>query len=356
LRYWPDRYLEIRLRRGKLIMRTTLAALVLVLVGCSGQRSAPTGAVNPPAANDAATDAPANNPEADEAPQTVESPRQTADLLPGGPTEADYPHLHNLLQVTGRIYSGGEPKDDEAFAELAKLGVKTVVSVDGAKPNVDLAQQHGLQYVHIPVGYDGVSGDAGKSLASLVKNAEGPFYIHCHHGRHRGPAATAVACIADRGADGQAALAILEKAGTSKGYGGLWRDVEAYTPPPAGEQLPELVSVAEVGSMAAAMSQIDRASDNLKLCEAAQWQTPADHPDVAPPQEALLLKEGFHETARQLAENNDYGEQFLAWIKVAEQSAAKLEAALNGGDMQAAGAAMAEVQAQCKRCHNEYRD
>jgi protein tyrosine phosphatase (PTP) superfamily phosphohydrolase (DUF442 family) len=264
--------------------------------------------------------------------------------------------LHNLLQVTDRIYSGGEPRDDAAFAELAKLGVKTVVSVDGAKPKVDLARKHGLRYVHIPIGYDGVSGDAGRSLASLVRNGEAPFYVHCHHGRHRGPAAAAVACIADGAADGKAALAILEKAGTSPGYGGLWRDVEAYIPPSASEELPELVEVAEVGSLAAAMAQIDRASDNLKLCEAAGWQTPADHPDVAPPQEALLLKEGFHETARQLAENNDYDQQFLTWITEAETTAARLESALNGDDNQAAGAAFAEVQSQCKRCHTEYRD
>jgi hypothetical protein len=117
-----------------------------------------------------------------------------------------------------------------------------------------------------------------------------------------------------------------------------------------------LVEIAEVGSMAAAMAQIDRASDNLKWCEAAQWQTPADHPDVAPPQEALLLKEGFRETARQLAESNDHGEPFLAWIKEAEATAARLEEALNGSDRQAAAAVFDEIQSQCKRCHTEYRD
>lgn len=82
--------------------------------------------------------------------------------------------------------------------------------------------------------------------------------------------------------------------------------------------MPKLVEVAEVGSLAAAMARIDRARDNLKLCEAAEWQTPAGHPDVTPLQEALLLREGFHETARQMTESNDYGEQFLKWIKKAE--------------------------------------
>jgi protein tyrosine phosphatase (PTP) superfamily phosphohydrolase (DUF442 family) len=232
-------------------------------LGCAGGDTPETAAVADAASNVTPADSVANS----------ESSTAAA-LLPGGPTEADYPHLHSLLQVTGRIYSGGEPKDDAAFADLARLGVHTVVSVDGARPNIDAAQRHGLRYVHIPIGYDGISEEAGKSLARLVKDADAPFYIHCHHGVHRGPAAAAIACIADGSASGKEALVILEKAKTNKGYAGLWRDVEAYVPPPADEDLPALVSVAEVGSLAAAMAQIDRASDNLKLCQAVDWQAP----------------------------------------------------------------------------------
>lgn len=277
-------------------------------------------------------------------------------LLPGGPTEEDFPHLHNLLQVSERIYSGGEPKEDLAFAELARLGVKTIVSVDGARPKLELAEKYGLRYVHVPIGYDGISDQAGKALAGLIREAEGPYYIHCHHGTHRGPAAAAVACIADGAADGKSALGILRKAGTSEGYGGLWRDVEAYQRPDPGEPLPELVAVAEVGSMAAVMAQIDRASDNLKLCAPLDWRTPPDHPDISAPQEALLLKEGFRETVRRLQESNDYDQQFLDWMREAEQTAARLESALKNQEIQAAATAFQTVQDQCKRCHKQYRD
>ena len=51
-----------------------------------------------------------------------------------GPNSQDYPALHNLLAVSPRIYSGGEPDGDAAFEALRKLGVKTIVSVDGARP------------------------------------------------------------------------------------------------------------------------------------------------------------------------------------------------------------------------------
>jgi protein tyrosine phosphatase (PTP) superfamily phosphohydrolase (DUF442 family) len=259
------------------------------------------------------------------------------------------------MQVTERIYSGGEPHGDEAFRELAKLGVKTVVSVDGALPQVDLAQKHGLRYVHIPIGYDGIPKEAGLALARLVRDAAGPYYIHCHHGKHRGPAAAAVACVASGVAEGEAALAVLKKAGTSENYAGLWRDVEAYRAPPPTAKLPELVAIASVDSLVAAMAQIDRASDNLKLCQAVDWGVPPEHPDIVANQETLLLKEGFQETVRQLSPN-DHDEQFVAWMHEAHRAASDLEAALKANDVSTAKVKFAQIQEHCVRCHKSYRD
>jgi hypothetical protein len=232
--------------------------------------------------------------------------------------------------------------------------VKTLVSVDGARPDVEAAEKHGLRYVHIPIGYDGVPLEAGQSLAQLVRTAEAPFYVHCHHGQHRGPAAAAVACIAAGQRDGKKALEILNLAGTSKDYPGLWRDLENYTPPPEDAKLPELVSVADVGSMAAAMALIDRSNDNLKLCAAENWQSPQDHPDVSPPQEALLLKEGFVEAARNLS--GDYDQQFRDWMEEAATLAAKVETALRASDLAAASEHFQALAKSCKKCHADYRN
>ncbi len=44
------------------------------------------------------------------------------------------PGLPNFFAVGTNLFSGGQPEGDAAFAELARLGVKTIVSVDGAKP------------------------------------------------------------------------------------------------------------------------------------------------------------------------------------------------------------------------------
>lgn len=267
-----------------------------------------------------------------------------------------YPHLLNLQRLSERIYVGGEPHEDVAFVELAQLGVTTVVSVDGAKPQVDMARHHGLRYIHIPFGYDGVPEEAGNSLARLVRTVEGPIYIHCHHGKHRGPAAAAIACIAEGSADNQSAVDILKRSGTDSHYAGLWRDVEHYHVPADDAQLPKLVEVAEVSSLVAAMAQIDRASDHLKMCQAADWQAPAEHPDLAPQQEALLLREGFHEALRQLSEVHRSDSRFVGWLTKAEQRARTLEFALEQRNTLDATDLITGLGNSCQQCHAAYRD
>ena len=133
--------------------------------------------------------------------------------------------LENLFRVQPELYSGGQPTE-QGFAELAKLGVKTVISVDGAAPDVELAHHYGLRYVHLPISYGGVPEARQLELAKALKTLPGPVYVHCHHGKHRGPAATLAAC---RGLDsrvtGEAASAALQKMGTATRYKGLYESV-----------------------------------------------------------------------------------------------------------------------------------
>jgi protein tyrosine phosphatase (PTP) superfamily phosphohydrolase (DUF442 family) len=275
-------------------------------------------------------------------------------VLEIGDAPAEQPGLHNVMRLTGEIYSGGEPEGDAGFATLAGMGVRTVVSVDGGKPDIAAARKHGLRYVHIPIGYDGVEKIAGAALARLVDEIEGPLYIHCHHGKHRGPAAAAVACVARGAMNNEQAVEILERAGTSGKYAGLWRDVQSYARPPAGAELPPLVETAEVGTLAAAMSQLDRGFDRLKLCRDVNWTVPEDHPDIVPAQEALLVREALHEAGRNLA--GDFDDTFKAWLAESEQLAAELEKGLAAGRATEATAALGRLEQACQQCHARYRD
>jgi cytochrome c556 len=202
--------------------------------------------------------------------------------------------------------------------------VKTVVSVDGAQPDIEAAEKHGLKYVH------------------------------CHHGKHRGPAAAAVVCIASGASDGKEVLEILKRAGTSENYPGLWRDVEAFTKPASDEELPELVSVADVGSMVAAMAKIDRAHDNLKLFVAADWGILQDRRDLVATREAKKVKEGFEASLENLADGSD--EQLKTWMGESLSKADALETALQSQDTAQATQHFGALQKACKTCHADYRN
>ena len=112
------------------------------------------------------------------------------------PAKIETLHLPNVVVVHPNVISGGLPESDLAFQELRSLGVKTVISVDGMKPDTLAAKKCGLRYVHLPHGYNGVPPQRIAELAKAVSTLDGPIYIHCHHGKHRSPAAASVACFA----------------------------------------------------------------------------------------------------------------------------------------------------------------
>jgi rhodanese-related sulfurtransferase len=238
---------------------------------------------------------------------------------------------------------------------LSRLGIKTIVSVDGAKPDNDQAHRQGLQYIHVPIGYDGVGERARLALTRVARDVDRPIYVHCHHGRHRGPAATAIICIAAGETSARDAALILETAGTGKEYPGLWRDVAAFSPPTSGAALPELVEIAQVESLAAAMAGIDRHWDNLKLCQDAGWRTPRDHPDLSPAQEALLIREALHE-AQRTARRARFDAQFTEWLQVAESLATRIEDELRCGKPDDASRNVQTLEQSCKACHVKYRN
>lgn len=270
----------------------------------------------------------------------------------------NYPGLERLWQPAERIFTGGEPHGDAAFAKLQQLGVTVIVSVDGARPDVQRARQHGMRYVHIPVGYDGISPSAAAALTRVVREANGPIYIHCHHGQHRGPAAAAIACIAAGHLSPQQATKVLETAGTSPDYGGLWRDVRQFVPPPPGTPLPELPEIAQVSSLAAAMAQLDRHFDMVRACQKNGWQPPQDHPDVVPAREALLVEENLREAERlvRLSQLPMYQNPFPQWLKESETLAQHLRQSLADRRYRQADEFLRQLEQSCKQCHRRFRD
>jgi hypothetical protein len=307
------------------------AALAGLIVGCQGQAPAP----------------PESGPPADSA-----APIQAAGL-------------HNVLRVTDKLYSGSSPEGDEGFRSLGELGVRTVISVDGARPDVELAHKHGLRYVHLPIGYDGVPREQALRIARAVRDLPGKVYLHCHHGQHRGPAAAAAAwrCL-DGACPAADALALLRRAGTDPHYTGLYATVETLTPPTPGELdrvAADFPETARVNDLARLMVDIDERWDHLKAVRAAGWRAPPGHADLDPPHEALQLREHYRELAR-LTEVQSRPEDFRRLRGEAEAAAGELEQTLRESpprgrlDREAAEQAFHRAATLCARCHARFRD
>jgi protein tyrosine phosphatase (PTP) superfamily phosphohydrolase (DUF442 family) len=267
--------------------------------------------------------------------------------------------LHRYRRWSEKVGQGAQPVGEAAFRNLAALGYKTVLSVDGAATEVELAAKHGLRYVHVPIGYDGIPAEAALQIVKATLDLDGPIYVHCHHGKHRGPAAAMLCRIAADGISNATALEGLKISGTSKSYKGLYRDVDMFRAPSA-ETLAgvsaDLPSKVLPEGLRAGMVKISHDWERLKLCEEAGWNVPADHPDVDPPHEARMLWETFREMGRTDKESRAKGEIYLKYLKASEDAAIELEKAIRAGDVETAGVKFAEVKDLCASCHRDYRN
>jgi len=266
----------------------------------------------------------------------------------------DLPGLHNVREAAPNLLVGGEPEGEEAFATLQKKGITTIVSVDGATPDVRLAAKYGLRYVHIPLGYDGIDERSQLALVRVARDIHSPIYIHCHHGRHRGPAAAAVIGQAAGRLNAAQATELLKRCGTSPDYKGLYRDVAAFKTPEPNVQLPELQAQAKVDSLAAAMAKLDRHFDHVKLAAAAGWKTPPHHPDLVPQTELLLLHEGLTESLRLLT--SDRPAEFQKQLRESAQQSQDLLLAVRTGRTEAAEKLLLQLTAGCTKCHHQFRN
>ena len=242
------------------VSRFAAASILLITLGCGEKKVLPSA-------------------EATNTPKAVKENKQAR--IAKIPTE----HLPNAVRVHHKVISGGLPESDKAFAELKALGVKTVISVDGAKPDPATAEKYGLRYVHLPHGYDGVPEQRVEELAKAVRELPGQIYIHCHHGKHRSPTASAVACVSAGLIDKHDALTVLMVAGTSEHYRGLFESAKSAHPLDQAllDKLhAEFPATAKLPAMAEAMVEVEHVHDHLKELEKGGWRMLPSKPDLVP--------------------------------------------------------------------------
>ena len=63
------------------------------------------------------------------------------------------PGLPNLYKISDQLYRGAQP-EDEGFAELKKMGIKTVINLRSFHSDRANCKKHGLKYVKKPITLD----------------------------------------------------------------------------------------------------------------------------------------------------------------------------------------------------------
>lgn len=261
-----------------------------------------------------------------------------------------------LRQAAPGLWCGAQPDGLDDFQALRNLGVRTVLSVDGAQPDLGAATAAGLRYVHIPLGYGGIDQSDAMSLAQAVRDAGGGVYIHCHHGRHRGPAACAVAGVLTGRMAPEQAEPLLRAAGTGPEYIGLWEAARTARTLPAADLAALATDLPESRppqGLVHAMLDLDTRLEHLRAVRAADWSAPPGHADIDPPHEALLLSEGYAELERITDRPED-------WRRLAQTGRERAEALRDAVRDPALAhvreARLKAVAENCLDCHRDWRN
>ena len=313
-------------------------------------------------------------------PPAAKAPDASASPTLADDTPRDFPGIHNVVAFADGFYSGSVPEGDAGFDSLVALGVKTVISVDGAIPELEKAKARGMRYVHLPIGYDGFDDARKAQLVRAVRDLAKPIYLHCHHGKHRSAGAAGTVGVSLGWITNDVAIARMKVSGTAEGYKGLWACTAKAAPMMAAAidaARADFPEVTKPDSMTAAMVTIDEVFDRLKLVEKNAWTVPADHPDLAPAADAGKIADLYRllDGDAHLAALADDAARADFRVKMAAGAglASELETLLAGGGPKATGAAesdeaaiaahrkklsaaMKQLGANCKDCHVKYRD
>ncbi len=273
----------------------------------------------------------------------------------------DYPGIHNAVAYHDGYVSGSVPEGEAGFASLQAMGFKTIISVDGMVPEVDMAQKYGLRYIHLPIGYNGFDDTRKKELARASRDAlsEGPVYIHCHHGKHRSAGAAAAAASSIGWLTPDQGVARMKVSGTAPAYTGLYAcalaasalDASVINAVPA-----NFPSVSRPSGFVQGMVDADTALEHLVSIERAGWSPPAENPGLVPAAEAGKLAD----LLRLMAEGDrsrKHPVDFADFLrKNGEQATALEDAIVAGKDAESLSKLLKAVNTSCKDCHTKWRN
>lgn len=137
----------------------------------------------------------------------LHAPAYGQTIAPG--VKAPEPTIYNFAKVNDGYYRGGQPLG-EHYAQLAALGVKTVINLtndeDGVSEEKEMVERHGMTYVHIPMKTRKPPTNDEIATFMAAVDADGGVYVHCVGGRHRTGVMTAIYRMTKDGLTGDQAF------------------------------------------------------------------------------------------------------------------------------------------------------
>lgn len=289
----------------------------------------------------------------------MQDPRDAIVGEAGHPVEL--PGLRNVVEFHEGYLSGSVPEGEVGFGTLANLGVRTIISVDGGVPSVDLAEAHGIRYIHLPVGYGGIDRERSFELACATRESiqDGSVYVHCHHGKHRSSAVAGVVTVMLGWQTSESALEKMRIAGTSPKYTGLFdsvADAEHVEGSLLDLDVDDFPSVWQPSSFVHGMIEMDDVLDRLRLIEQAGWSTPVDHPDLVPVAEAGQMAD-LHRLLVTEAREGEQPAEFASGFDPGLSAARDLEdqLLLLEPDHARMSDWLDAIADSCVACHDRYR-
>jgi len=110
--------------------------------------------------------------------------------------DASQVKISNFGQIDQKYFRGGQPEGQD-YADLAKLGVHTVINLTGddARANEkQMVEAAGMKYVQIPMTthVPPTPAQINEFLKITGDPESGPVYVHCVGGKHRTGVMTAI--------------------------------------------------------------------------------------------------------------------------------------------------------------------
>jgi protein tyrosine/serine phosphatase len=141
-------------------------------------------------------------------------------------TPIQKPGLPNLHKVSEALYRGAQP-DDEGWAELKQMGIRTVVNLRSFHSSRSEAAAAGLGYDSLYVKAWHPEDKEIVAFLGIVTDPERtPVFVHCQHGADRTGTLCAIYRMAVQGWTAEEAIEEMTKGGF--GFHGVWSNLLDY--------------------------------------------------------------------------------------------------------------------------------